>query len=374
MARCACRATRPVVLAHGRGHAYNDCMSRRPADIASDPRARQLLRTLVARHIRDGEPVGSQTLARHSGLDVSSATIRNILASMEDAGLLAAPHSSAGRIPTAQGYRLFVDSLLQLKPLPEGDISRLRHELPAGAGTQALLGSTSELLSAMTHFVGMVSVPKRESFAFRQIEFVALDPQRVLAILVFADGEVQNRMVQTRRAFDPSELEQAANYLNTHFAGQPLAQIRARLLHDLRSARSEMEQLLASSVELAEQAFAPGQDDMLVSGQTRLMGLQDLSDLERLRSLFEAFAEKRELLQLLERTAKAPGMRVFIGEETGLAPLEGMSLVTAPYGREGQMLGVLGVIGPSRMAYERVIPVVEATASALGEALDFPSN
>ena len=181
-------------------------MSRRPADIASDPRARTLLRTLVARHVRDGEPVGSHTLARHAGLDVSPATIRNILASMEEAGLLAAPHSSAGRVPTAQGYRLFVDSLLQLKPLPEGDLSRLRSELPSGAGTQTLLGHTSELLSAMTRFAGMVSVPRRESFAFRQIEFVALDPQRVLAILVFADGEVQNRMVQTRRAFDPSEL------------------------------------------------------------------------------------------------------------------------------------------------------------------------
>ena len=347
-------------------------MSRRPADIASDPRARQLLRTLVARHVHDGEPVGSQTLARHAGLDVSPATIRNILSSMEDAGLLVAPHSSAGRIPTTQGYRLFVDSLLQLKPLPEGEVSRLRHERPAGAGTHALLGSTSELLSAMTHFVGMVSVPKRESFAFRQIEFVALDPQRVLAILVFADGEVQNRMVQTRRAFDPSELEQAANYLNMHFAGQPLVQIRASLLRDLRHARSEMEGVLASSVERAEQAFAPGPEDMLVAGQTRLMGLQDLSDLERLRALFDAFAEKRELLQLLERTAKAPGMRVFIGEETGLAPLEGMSLVTAPYGRDGQLLGVRGVLGPSRMAYERVIPVVEATAAALGEALDFP--
>ncbi len=337
--------------------------------IADDPRARQLLRTLVSRHIRDGEPVGSQTLARHAGLDVSPATIRNILSSMEDAGLLAAPHSSAGRIPTAQGYRLFVDALLQVKPLPEGDLSRLRSELPAGAGTQALLGSTSELLSAMTHFVGMVSVPGRESFAFRQIEFVALDPQRVLAILVFADGEVQNRMVQVRRAFDPAELEQAANYLNTHFAGQPLAQIRAALLRDLRNARSEMDRLLASSIELAEQAFAPGRDDMLVAGQTRLMGLQDINDLERLRALFEAFAEKRELLQLLDRTAKAPGMRVFIGEETGLAPLEGMSLVTAPYGSGGRMLGVLGVIGPSRMAYERVIPVVEATAAVLGAAL-----
>ena len=347
---------------------------RRHDDIAFDPRARQLLRALVARHIRSGEPVGSQTLARHSGLDVSPATIRNILASLEDAGLLAAPHSSAGRVPTAQGYRLFVDSLLQVKPLGEGEVSRLRSELPAGAGTQALLGNTSELLSAMTRFVGMVSVPGRASFAFRQIEFVALDPQRVLAILVFADGEVQNRVVQVRRAFDPGELEQAANYLNTHFAGQPLAHIRAALLHDLRNARNEMERLLASSIELAEQAFAPSREDasfeaMVVAGQTRLMGLQDLNDLDRLRALFEAFAEKRELLQLLERTAKAPGMRVFIGEETGLAPLEGMSLVSAPYGGGGRMLGVLGVIGPSRMAYERVIPVVEATAAALGAAL-----
>ena len=342
----------------------------RPADIAHDPRARQLLRTLVSRHIRDGEPVGSQTLARHAGLDVSPATIRNILASLEDAGLLAAPHTSAGRVPTAQGYRLFVDSLLQLRPLPDEEVARLRSELPAGAGTQALLGSTSELLSAMTHFVGMVSVPKRETFAFRQIEFVALDPHRVLAILVFADGEVQNRVVQVRRAFDPAELEQAARYLNAHFAGQPLATIRASLLRDLRDARSEMERLLASSVELAEQAFAPSRDDMLLAGQTRLMGLQELADLDRLRALFEAFAEKRELLQLLERTAKAPGMRVFIGEETGLAPLEGMSLVTAPYGHEGRTLGVLGVIGPSRMAYERVIPVVEAAAAALGAALN----
>ncbi|MBN8265746.1 MAG: heat-inducible transcriptional repressor HrcA [Xanthomonadales bacterium] len=342
----------------------------RPADIAHDPRARQLLRTLVSRHIRDGEPVGSQTLARHSGLDVSPATIRNILASLEDAGLLAAPHTSAGRVPTAQGYRLFVDSLLQVRPLPDEEVARLRSELPAGAGTQALLGSTSELLSAMTHFVGMVSVPKRETFAFRQIEFVALDPHRVLAILVFADGEVQNRVVQVRRAFDPAELEQAARYLNAHFAGQPLATIRASLLRDLRDARSEMERLLASSVELAEQAFAPSRDDMLLAGQTRLMGLQELADLDRLRALFEAFAEKRELLQLLERTAKAPGMRVFIGEETGLAPLEGMSLVTAPYGPEGRTLGVLGVIGPSRMAYERVIPVVEAAAAALGAALN----
>lgn len=347
-------------------------MARRPpSDIALDPRARQLLRTLVSRHIRDGEPVGSQTLAKHSGLDVSPATIRNILASLEDAGLLAAPHSSAGRVPTAQGYRLFVDALLQVKPLGAEDVDRLRSGLPAGAGTQALLGSTSELLAAMTHFAGMVSVPRRESFAFRQIDFVALAPQRVLAILVFADGEVQNRVVQVRRAFSLSELEQAANYLNAHFSGRSLTVIRAALLRELRDARSEMQQLLANSMALAGQAFSPApEDDMLVAGQARLLGVQELGDLDRLRALFDAFAEKRELLQLLERTAKAPGMRVFIGEETGLAPLGGMSLVSAPYGREGQVLGVLGVIGPSRMAYERVIPVVEAAAAALGAALD----
>ncbi len=338
--------------------------------ITDDPRALRLLRTLVARHIRDGAPVGSQTLAKHAGLAVSPATIRNLLASMEDAGLLSAPHSSAGRVPTAQGYRLFVDTLLQVKPLADVELNRLRHQLPAGTATQSLLGTTSELLSTMTHFVGMVSLPKRESFTFRQIDFVALDPQRVLAIVVFADGEVQNRVVQVRRLLAPSELEQAANYLNAHFSGQPLAHIRAALLHELRQARSEMERLLASSLDLAEQAFAPaGVDDMLVAGQARLLGVQDLHDLDRLRSLFEAFAEKRELLQLLERTAKAQGMRVFIGEDTGLAPLDGMSVVAAPYGRDGQVLGVLGVIGPSRMAYERVIPVVEATADVLGAAL-----
>ena len=349
-------------------------MARQRPDIAEDPRARQLLRALIARHLRDGEPVGSQTLARHAGLDVSPATIRNILSGLEDAGLLAAPHASAGRVPTAQGYRLFVDSLLQLRPLPEAELAQLRNELPAGERTPVLLSNTSELLSAMSRFVGMVSVPRREGFAFRQIEFVALDPQRVLAIVVFADGEVQNRVVQLRRPFDPVQLEQAGNYLNRHFAGLTLAQMRAGLLAELRAARDELRQLLAGSLELVEEAAAGEREDMLVTGQTRLMSVAELADLDRLRELFEAFSEKRELLALLERTAGAPGMRVFIGQETGLAMLEGMSLVTAPYGSEDRVLGVLGVIGPSRMAYERIIPVVQATAQALGEALSDPLN
>lgn len=336
-----------------------------------DARARQLLRTLIARHIRDGEPVGSQTLARHSGLDVSPATVRNILADLEEQGLLAAPHTSAGRVPTAQGYRVFVDSLLQVEPLPNVELARLRGELAPGGGTQSLLGSASELVSAMTHFVGVVSVPRREQFAFRHIDFVALDAQRVMAILVFADNDVQNRIFQTRRPYQPDELERVANYLNAHFAGRAVAEIRASLVRELQAARTEMEALLSHTVELAEQALAPVDgDDMVVAGQTRLIGVQDLSDLDRLRDLFEAFSRKREILQLLERTIRAPGVRIFIGEETGLASLEGVSLVTAPYSAGGKVLGVLGVIGPTRMAYERVIPVVQATADVLGAALN----
>lgn len=341
-----------------------------------DPRARQLLRTLIGRYIEDGEPVGSHTLARHAGLDVSPATIRNILADLEDSGLLASPHASAGRVPTVQGYRVFVDSLLQVRPLPEAELARLRSEL-AGGGTQALLGNASELLSAMTRFVGVVSAPRRERFAFRHIDFVPLDTGRVLAILVFADNEVQNRILQTRRAYGAGELERVANYLNAQFAGRQLADIRATLLHELRHARDEMERLLESTVDLAEQALGEDAGDpaaaMLLAGQNRLIGVQDLSDLDRLRELFEAFARKREILQLLERTAHAPGVRIFIGEETGLAPLEGVSLVTAPYAADGRVLGVLGVIGPTRMAYERVIPVVQAAADALGAALDGPA-
>jgi len=336
-----------------------------------DLRSRQLLRTLIARYIRDGEPVGSQTLARHAGLDVSAATIRNILGDLEEQGLLAAPHTSAGRVPTAQGYRVFVDSLLQVQPLAHAEMARLRGELAAGGGTQSLLGSASELVSAMTHFVGVVSVPRREQFAFRHIDFVPLDAQRVMAILVFSDNDVQNRIIQTRRPYEGSELERVANYLNAHFAGRQVADIRASLVRELQAARSEMEALLSHTVELAEQALAPIEDDdMVVAGQTRLIGVQDLSDLDRLRELFEAFARKREILQLLERTIKAPGVRIFIGEETGLAPLEGVSLVTAPYGAGGKVLGVLGVIGPTRMAYDRVIPVVQATADLLGAALN----
>ncbi|MBS0211991.1 MAG: heat-inducible transcriptional repressor HrcA [Proteobacteria bacterium] len=335
-----------------------------------DARARGLLRSLIAQYIRDGEPVGSRTLARHSGLDVSPATIRNVMADLEEIGLLAAPHTSAGRVPTAQGYRVFVDSLLQVQPLGEGELAQLRAQVNPGTGTQTLLTNASQLLSAMSHFVGVVTVPRREQFAFKHIDFVPIDAQRVLVILVFTDNEVQNRIITTRRAYTPSELEQTANYLNAHFAGRPLRDIHATLLRELRDTRSAMERVLGAAVEVAEHAFDPGDEDVLLAGQTRLMGVQDLSDVERLRELFEAFSRKREILQLLERCIHAQGVRIFIGEETGLASLDACTVVTAPYAADGKVLGVLGVIGPTRMAYERVIPMVQATADLLGAALN----
>ena len=340
-----------------------------------DARSRSLLRTLIAQYIADGQPVGSRTLAKSSGLDVSPATIRNIMADLEDAGLVAAPHTSAGRIPTAQGYRMFVDSLLEMRPLGEPQVEQLRRELPTGAATPALLGSASTLLSEITRFVGVVSVPRHDEFPFRHIDFVALDANRLLVILVFTDGQVQNRVIETAQPYSPSELEQTANFLNTHYAGMRLDEIRKRLLREMREEGARLNRLLVSAVEVAQHAFqSPEENDMLVSGQTNLMGVNELSEVDRLRDLFDAFQRKRDLLQLLDRCSRAEGVRLFIGEESGFAALGSFSLVTAPYGVGNRVLGVLGVIGPTRMAYERIIPVVATTAKLISGALNRPAS
>jgi heat-inducible transcriptional repressor len=337
-----------------------------------DARARQLLRALIGRYIADGLPVGSRTLAKASGLDVSPATIRNIMSDLEEFGLVAAPHTSAGRVPTSQGYRVFVDSLLELQPLDEPQVDKLRRELPTGAATPDLLSSATSLLSEMTRFVGVVTVPRREEFPFRHIDFVPLDAGRLLVILVFTDGQVQNRVIAMQRTYGPGELEQIANYLNANFAGMRIDEIRARLLHEMQDEGVRLNRLLSAAVEVAQHAFeasAGGDGDMLVAGQTNLMGAQDTPDVDRLRDLFEAFQRKQDLLQLLERCAHADGVRLFIGEESGFAALDQFSLVTASYGVGGRILGALGVIGPKRMAYERVIPVVQATAGIISTAL-----
>lgn len=339
-----------------------------------DARARQLLRTLIAQYLEEGQPVGSRTLARSAGLDVSPATVRNIMADLEELGLIASPHTSAGRIPTVSGLRLFVDSLLELKPLPRGAVIQMQRELPRESSSpRELLGNASSLLSAMTHFVGLVTVPGAADAPLKQIEFVSIERRRVLAILVFADGQVQNRVLNLSQHLDARALELAANYLNEHYAGLRLDDIRVRILAELRAAGSELNRLLDTAVEVAAETFAPEPEpDMLVSGQTNLMSGDDGTQMERLRELFEAFQRKRELLALLEGCARSPGVRLFIGEESGFEPLKGYSLVSAPYGAEGHVLGAIGVIGPTRMAYHSVIPVVQATARLLTDALRSP--
>lgn len=335
-----------------------------------DARARQLLRTLIARYIAEGQPIGSRTLAKASGLDVSPATIRNIMSDLEEFGLVVAPHTSAGRVPTSQGYRVFVDSLIEMQPLGEPELDQLRRELPTDVSTPDLLGSATLLLSEMTHFVGVVSVPNRAEFPFRHIDFLPLGGNRVLVILVFTDGQVQNRVIATQRTYGAGELEQIANYLNTHFGGLRIDEIRVRLLREMQEEGARLNKLLTAAVEVAQAAFqGSAGSDMLVAGQTNLMGKHEGSDVDRLRELFEAFQRKRDLLQLLERCSHAEGLRLFIGDESGFAALDTYSLVTAPYGVGGRVLGVLGVIGPTRMAYERVIPVVQATAQIISGAL-----
>lgn len=336
-----------------------------------DPRTRQLLRTLIGRYIRDGQPVGSQTLARHAGLDVSPATIRNILADLEEIGLLAAPHTSAGRIPTARGLRVFVDSLIEWRSPGERQIQLIHEGLAAQASTQEILREASSRLSDISRFVGLVTVPRRDRFAFRHIDFVRLDERRVLAILVFTDGEIQNRAVETPRALSAAELEWIANYLNQNYAGLGLAEIRERLVGELDGERREVDRRMAATVALAQATLQPGDgEDMLVSGQTKLMGgTQGLADIERLRELFEAFQRKSELLQVLEGCLRADGVRLFIGEESGVTSMEQCSLIAAPYASDGRVLGVLGVIGPTRMDYDRVITTVQATAQALSRTM-----
>jgi heat-inducible transcriptional repressor len=337
-----------------------------------DARARHLLRTLIAQYLDAGQPVGSRTLSRSAGLDVSPATVRNIMSDLEELGLIASPHTSAGRVPTARGLRLFVDSLLELKPLTHDAVMQIQRELPRDTTTpRELLGSASSLLSAMTHFVGLVTVPGMADAPLKQIEFVSIGGRRVLAILVFADGQVQNRVLNLSQHFDARALEHAANYLNGHYAGLRIDDIRLRILADLRAAGSELNRLLDAAVEVAAETFAPEpESDMLVSGQTNLMSDEEGPQIERLRELFEAFQRKRELLALLEGCARSPGVRLFIGEESGFEPLNGYSLVSAPYGGDGHVLGAIGVIGPTRMAYHSVIPVVQATARLLTDALN----
>lgn len=348
-------------------------MNAENTDKALSERAQFLLKTLVERYIRDGEPVGSRTLSKDSGLDLSPASIRNIMADLEEFGFIAAPHTSAGRVPTVKGYRLFVDSLLKVKPLDEREVSLMRSHLdPAETNPQQLLVSASNMLSAITRMTGVVTLPRREHASWKHIEFLPLAKDRVLVILVLEDGEVQNRVLHLERGYDPAGLQQISNYLNGHFAGRDIHELRRGLLNELNKTRESMNDLMRAAIVMADKVFQAhdGEPTYMMTGETNLMDFAELSDMEKLRRLFEAFNQKRDILTLLDKCIAAEGVQIFIGEESGYKVLDAVSVVSAPYHMGEGVVGVLGVIGPTRMAYERVIPIVDVTARLLSAALN----
>lgn len=335
-----------------------------------DARSRRLLRDLIARYIEAGEPVASGLLARECGLDLSPATVRNVLSELEADGFLRSPHTSAGRVPTAQGYRLYVDSLIEIEtPAPLVDAIHAR--LPASGTPDQVLRSASRLLSELTGCAGIVSVPRRDQLLLRQIEFVPLDERRLLVILVFADGQVQNRLVQVERAPSPEMLLRAARVLSERFAGRTLADARGALGAEIAALERNLTAVAEPMLDAAGTAMAGEREaELLVAGEARLAACAELVDARRLQEVLAALEQQRDVLALVERTLAADDVRLFIGEESGYQPLAGCSVVTAPYRRGSTPIGVLGVIGPTRIDYQRVIPVVRATAEAVGQLLN----
>ena len=334
-----------------------------------DKRAQVLLKTLIERYIAEGQPVGSRTLSRHSGLDLSPATIRNVMSDLEELGFISSPHTSAGRVPTPAGYRFFIDTLLVVKPIESATLHQLEEQLHPD-NPQRAIQSASQLLSQLTQFAGVVMTPRRRAPAFRQIEFLRLSEKRVLLIIVTQDGDVQNRVLFTERDYSPAELVSAANYLTQNYAGQNFEDVRQRLQQELREIRQDMMQLMSAALDAGNRAMAEGSEPYVLSGERNLITAQDpTQDLRRLRQLFELFEHKTTLLQILDLSLRGQGVQVFIGGESGVAAPDDVSVVSAPYKVDGEVVGTVGVIGPSRMAYDRVVPVVEVTAKLLSSAL-----
>ena len=334
-------------------------------------RASILLKTLVEHHIQDGQPVGSSTLLKVAGLPVSAATIRNVMSDLEERGYLHSPHTSAGRVPTALGYRLFVDTLLQIQAPEDDAVSALRAELNPDKSATELVQAASSLLSNITAQAGLVTVPRQEANQLRQVEFLPLSGNRVLVILVVNEREVQNRIIHTQRPFTEAQLRDAAALVNQRYAGQALNQVKERILREMREARSQIDSYLEDSLDLASKALdqeGDGEECMMV-GESRLLGSATAEEMPTLRDLFESFEQKKDLLHLLERSTRAEGVQIFIGEEAGYDVFGNYSVVTAPYNDGFRTLGVLGVIGPKRMEYARVIPIVDVTARMLSSAL-----
>ncbi|KFB78184.1 MULTISPECIES: heat-inducible transcriptional repressor HrcA [Candidatus Accumulibacter] len=339
-----------------------------------DDRAKTLLKTLIERYIAEGQPVGSRALSRYSRLDLSAATVRNVMADLEEIGLIASPHTSAGRVPTSRGYRFFVDTLLTVQPLEKDKLDAIEEQLLPSQPSQ-LISKASHLLSGLTHFAGIVLAPRRLTPKICQMEFVSLSEKRILLILVTSDGDVQNRLLFPGRAYTPSELVTATNYLNQHFVGQDFEYISRRLQEDLQKLRGDLQTLMAAALMAGDEAMRESDNRYVISGERNLLEVEEFSsNMRRLRELFNLFEQQTSLMQLLDLSKRAEGVQIFIGGESGLAPLDECSVVTAPYAVDGEVVGSVGVIGPTRMAYERVIPIVEITARLLSSALTYQAR
>ncbi|MEJ8848961.1 heat-inducible transcriptional repressor HrcA [Variovorax rhizosphaerae] len=328
-----------------------------------DDRARLLLKTLVERYIADGQPVGSRTLSRTAGLELSPATIRNVMSDLEELGLIASPHTSAGRIPTARGYRLFVDTMLTSRREPF-TTPPLSPDQP-----QKVIANAAHMLSNLSHFVGVVMAPRRPS-VFRHLEFMRLSDRRLLVIIVSPDGDVQNRVIFPETDYTPSQLVEASNYINTHFAGLSIEQVRDRLQSEMEKLRGEIAALMQAAVVVSSEVLTEAQDEVVVAGERNLLSVSDFSsDMGQLRRAFDMFEQKAQLMRLLDVSSKAEGVRIFIGGESQLVPVEELSVVSANYEVDGQVVGTLGVIGPTRMPYERMIQIVDITSRLVSNAL-----
>ena len=334
-----------------------------------DDRSRSLLKSLVEHYIADGQPVGSRALSKFSGLDLSPATIRNVMADLEDAGFVASPHTSAGRVPTSRGYRLFVDSLLTVQPLEARQMGEMEEALQGRPANQ-IIASASHLLSGLTHFAGVVIAPRRAPSRIRQIEFLTLSEKRILLIIVTTDGDVQNRVLTTEKSYSSSELVGAANYLNQNFAGMDFEQIRQRISLEIMQLREDIKPLMTQALAAGDAALSENSAPYVISGERNLLDVEELSsNMKRLRELFDLFEQRSSLIRLLDVSNRAAGVKIYIGGESGIATLDECSVVAAPYVVDGQVIGSVGVIGPTRMAYERVIPIVDITAKLLSSAL-----
>ena len=333
-----------------------------------DKRAQVLLKTLIERYIAEGQPVGSRTLSRHSGLDLSPATIRNVMSDLEELGLIASPHTSAGRVPTPLGYRFFVDTLLVVKTLDSGELHQLEDQLHPD-NPQRAIKAASQLLSQLTSFAGIVMTPRRRALSFRQIEFLRLSEKRILLIVVTPEGDVQNRILFTERDYSPAELVSAANFINQNYSGHSFEDIRQRLHDELREIRQDLMSLMSVALE-ASSAVAEEGEQYVISGERNLFSVQDLSqDMSRMRQLVELFERKTSLVQILDLSLRGEGVQIFIGGESGVGAPDEVSVVTSPYKVGGEVVGTVGVIGPTRMAYDRVVPIVDVTAKLLSSAL-----